>query len=93
MNKAQFVELVQKHGEYGSKTAADAAINAVTTAISEALSNKEDVALPGFGFFKTATQAAKKGKVPGTDKMYSKPATTVAKFTASSVLKDKVAGN
>lgn len=93
MNKAQFVELVQKHGEYASKAAADAAIDAVTAAITEALSNKEDVALPGFGSFKTATQAAKEGKVPGTDKTYSKPATTVAKFAASSVLKDKVAGN
>lgn len=93
MNKAQFVELVQKHGEYSSKTAADTAINAITAAITEALSAKEDVALAGFGTFKTATQAAKEGKVPGTDKTYSKPATTVAKFAASSVLKDKVAGN
>jgi DNA-binding protein HU-beta len=93
MNKAQFAELVQQHGGYASKTAADAAIDAVTAAITEALSAKEDVALPGFGSFKTATQAAKEGKIPGTDKMYSKPATTVAKFTASSVLKEKVAGN
>ena len=93
MNKAQFVELVQKHGEYNTKAAADAAIDAVTAAITEALCAKEDVALPGFGSFKTATQAAKEGKVPGTDKTYSKPATTVAKFAASSVLKEKVAGN
>lgn len=93
MNKAQFVELVQKHGDYSSKAAADTAINAITAAITEALSAKEDVALVGFGTFKTATQAAKEGKVPGTDKTYSKPATTVAKFVASSVLKEKVAGN
>ena len=82
MNKAQFVDLVQKCGDYSTKTAA----------ITEALSNKEDVQLVGFGTFKTATQAAKEGKVPGTDKTYSKPATTVAKFAAASTLKDKVAG-
>lgn len=92
MNKAQFVELVQKHGAYSSKAAADAAIDAVTAAITEALANKEDIALAGFGSFKTATQAAKEGKVPGTDKTYSKPATTIAKFSPSSVLKEKVAG-
>jgi DNA-binding protein HU-beta len=92
MNKAQFVELVQKHGGYSSKVAADTAIDAVSAAITEALSQKEDVTLAGFGTFKTTIQAAKEGKVPGTDKTYSKPATTVAKFAASSVLKEKVAG-
>jgi DNA-binding protein HU-beta len=92
MNKAQFVDLVQKCGDYSTKTSADVAITAVTTAITEALSNKDDVQLVGFGTFKIATQAAKEGKVPGTDKTYSKPATTVAKFAASSVLKEKVAG-
>ena len=72
MNKAQFVELVQKHGEYSSKAAADAAIDAVTAAITEALSQKEDVALAGFGTFKTAIQAAKEGKVPGNLVRYQK---------------------
>ena len=91
MNKAQFVELVQKCGDYSTKTAADAAITAITAAITEALSNKEDVQLVGFGSFKTAVQAAKEGKVPGTDKTYSKPATTVPKFVAGATLKDAVA--
>jgi DNA-binding protein HU-beta len=95
VNKAQFVDLVQKCGDYSSKIAADAAITAVANAITEALPNKEDVQLVGFGTFKTATQAAKEGKegkVPGTDKTYSKPATTVAKFAAGATLKEKVAG-
>ena len=91
MNKAQFVELVQKCGDYSTKTAADAAITAVTAAITEALASKEDVQLVGFGSFKTAVQAAKEGKIPGTDKTYSKPATTVPKFVASATLKDAVA--
>jgi DNA-binding protein HU-beta len=45
-----------------------------------------------FGTFKTATQAAKERKVPGTDKTYSKPATAVAKFAAGATLKEKVTG-
>jgi hypothetical protein len=55
MNKAQFAKLVQKHGDYSSKAAADTANDAVTSAITEALSQKEDVTLLGFGSFKTAT--------------------------------------
>ncbi len=92
MNKAQFVDLVQAKGDYKTKIEADSAINAITASITEALSNKEDIQLVGFGSFKTAVQAAKEGKVPGTDKTYSKPATTVAKFVAGATLKDKVAG-
>lgn len=91
MNKAQFVELVQKCGDYKSKTEADAAISAITAAITEALSQKESVQFVGFGTFKVAEQAAKEGKVPGTDKMYSKPATTVPKFVAGATLKEAVA--
>lgn len=93
MNKAQFIELVQTSGDYKTKIEAEAAINAITAAITEALSKKEDVQLVGFGTFKAATQAAKEGKIPGTDKTYSKPATTVPKFTAGATLKEKVAGN
>lgn len=93
MNKAQFVELVQTSGNYKTKIEAEAAINAITAAITEALTQKEDVQLVGFGSFKTVVQAAKEGKVPGTDKTYSKPATTVPKFVAGATLKEKVAGN
>lgn len=93
MNKSQFTALVQKNGAYSSKAAAEAAIDAVTAAITEALCQKEEVALIGFGTFKTALQAAKEGKIPGTGQTYSKPATTVAKFAASSLLKEKVASN
>jgi len=67
------------------------AIVAVTAAITEVLSNKEDVQLVGFDKFKTAIQVAKEGKVPGTGKTYSKPATIVAKFAAGAALKDAMA--
>jgi DNA-binding protein HU-beta len=91
MNKAQFVELVQTNGNYKTKAEADAAINAITSAITEALAQKESIQLVGFGTFKVAEQAAKEGKIPGTDKTYSKPATTVPKFVAGATLKDAVA--
>jgi len=43
------------------------------------------------GTFSTAEVAAKTGKVPGTDKTYSKPAHTAPKFKFGKTLKDAVA--
>ena len=91
MNKAQFVELIQKHGNYTTKKEAEAAIAAFTDAVTEALAAKESVTLVGFGSFVTVDVAEKSGKVPGTDKTYSKPAHTSLKFKAGQTLKDAVA--
>ena len=92
MTKAQFVELVQKNGDSSSKAAAEAAINAFTGAVTEALSAKESVSLVGFGTFSTADVAEKSGKIPGSDKTYTKAAHTAPKFKAAKSLKDSVAG-
>jgi DNA-binding protein HU-beta len=91
MNKAQFVELVQKHGEYKTKIEAETAIKAFTEAVTEALVQKEDVSLVGFGSFNAALQKGKSGKVPGTDKTYTTQDKMVPKFKAGKGLKDRVA--
>jgi len=90
MNKAQFVELVQKTGSYTTKTEAENAIKAFTEAVTEALVNKEDVSLVGFGSFVSALQKGKSGKVPGTDKTYTTQDKMVPKFKAGKGLKDRV---
>lgn len=92
MNKAQFVEIVQVKGSFKTKTEADNAIDAVTAAITEALSAKESVAIIGFGTFTTALQKGKTGTVPGTTKSYTTIDKTVPKFSAGQTLKDSVAG-
>lgn len=91
MNKAQFVELVQKHGDYKTKAEAEAAIKAFTEAVTEALVGKEDVTLVGFGSFASALQKGKSGTVPGTDKSYTTKDKMVPKFKAGKGLKDRVA--
>jgi len=93
MTKSEFVELVQKNGEFESKAAAERAVKAFTAAITEALVNKETVSLVGFGTFSTVDVAEKSGKVPGTDKTYTKPAHTAPKFKMGKTLKDAVSGN
>ena len=92
MTKAQFVELVQAAGEYPSKAAAETAINAFTEAVTQALSSKENISLVGFGTFSAVDVPERSGKVPGTDKTYTKAAHTAPKFKAGKTLKDSVAG-
>ena len=91
MNKAQFVELVQKSGNYTTKVEAETAIKAFTDAVASALVAKEEVSLVGFGGFSAVLQKGKSGKVPGTDKTYSTQDKMVPKFKAGKSLKDAVA--
>jgi DNA-binding protein HU-beta len=91
MTKAEFVELVQKNGEYESKAAAERAVKAFIDSVTEALTKKESVSLVGFGTFSTADVAEKTGTVPGTNKKYTKPAHTAPKFKFGKTLKDAVA--
>ena len=91
MNKAQFVELVQAHGDYKTKVEAENAIKAFTEAVAEALVKGEDVSLVGFGSFAAVLQKGKTGKVPGTDKTYTTQDKMAPKFKAGKGLKDRVA--
>lgn len=91
MTKAEFVELVQESGEYDKKVDAEKAIKAFTTAITAALVQKKSVSLVGFGTFSTVEVAEKSGKIPGTDRTYTKAAHTAPKFKIGKTLKDAVA--
>lgn len=91
MNKAQFIELVQKNGNYKTKADAVNAIQAFTESVTEALVAKDDVSLVGFGSFVATLQKGKSGKVPGTDKTYTTQDKMVPKFKAGKGLKDRIA--
>lgn len=90
MNKAQFVELVQKSGGYKTKIEAETAIKAFTEAITAALIENKEVSLVGFGSFGVSLQKGKMGKVPGTDKEYKTEDKMVPKFKPGKNLKDSV---
>jgi len=47
MTKAEFVELVQKNGEYESKAAAERAVKAFIDSVTEALTKKELIEAKG----------------------------------------------
>jgi DNA-binding protein HU-beta len=90
MTKLEFVELVQKHGGFETRKAANQAVNAFIQSITEALVNREQVQLIGFGAFYTVEVPEKQGKIPGTDESYIKLAHTAPKFKFGKTVRELV---
>ncbi len=89
MNKSELIAAVAKEAEL-SKKEAEAAVNAVTAAITEALKNDDKVQLVGFGTFETRQRAARTGKNPRTGEKIEIAASKVPAFKAGKALKDTV---
>lgn len=88
MNKT---DLVSKVAEVVStKKEAQAAVDAVLSAITDALAAGDAVTLVGFGTFKTVKRDARTGRNPQTGAAMKIKARTAAKFTPGKALKDAV---
>jgi DNA-binding protein HU-beta len=90
MTKAEFVELYKEKGEFTSKAAAENALKAFLDSITDVLVKGDDVTFVGFGKFEAVTVPEKTGKIPGSDKTYTKPAHKAPKFKAGKGLKEAV---
>jgi DNA-binding protein HU-beta len=91
MNKTQLVEAVaQKSGL--NKKEAEAAINAMTAAITDALKAGDKVQLVGFGTFEVKERAARDGRNPKTGETIKIEASKSPAFSAGKGLKDVVNG-
>jgi len=90
MKKAEFVQTVSEKAGL-SKKDTEAVIDAALETITEALADGKSVSFIGFGTFSTAERAARKAKVPGTDRVVDVPATRAVKFKVGKNLKDAVA--
>jgi DNA-binding protein HU-beta len=89
MNKTQLVDaIVEKSGL--KKKEAEAAVNAMTEAIAEALKAGDKVQLVGFGTFEVKERAAREGRNPRTGETIKIDASKKASFSASKVLKDAI---
>ena len=89
MNKTQLVEAVaQKSGL--NKKEAEAAVNAITAAITDALKAGDKVQLVGFGTFEVKALAARTGRNPKTGEVIEVAAAKVPTFAAGKALKDAV---
>lgn len=91
MNKSELIDIVAAEAEL-SKAAAGNALDAITSAITKAVSNGDTVTLVGFGTFKWSKRAARVGRNPQTGKELKIAATTVPRFTAGAGFKAAVSG-
>ena len=90
MNKTELINAVAEKAGL-SKKAAEAAVNATLSAITEGLKTEEKVQLVGFGSFEVKNRAARTGRNPRTKEVVEIPASKVPVFKAGKALKDAVA--
>jgi DNA-binding protein HU-beta len=88
MNKGDLVNEVVK--AVSTKKEAQAAVDCVFAAVTQALKKKGTVTLVGFGTFKVAKRKARKGRNPQTGEEIKIKAKNVPKFVAGKALKDAV---
>lgn len=92
MKKAEFIEAVAVKAGL-SKKDTQKSLDAILDTIKDAMVQGKSVNFIGFGSFTTATRAARKAKVPGTDRVVDVPATKSVKFKPGKQLKDSVANS
>ena len=89
MNKTQLVEAVAEKAGLKKKEA-EAAVNAMTDAIAEAMKAGDKVQLIGFGTFEVKERGAREGRNPRTGETIKIAASKHPSFTAGKALKDSV---
>lgn len=89
MNKTQLIDAVATAGELKKKDA-EVALNAVVTAITEALKAGEKVQIVGFGTFEVKQREARTGRNPQTGEAIEIAASKYPAFVAGKALKDAV---
>ena len=89
MNKTQLIEVIADKSGLKKKEA-EAALNAMTEAIAEALKAGDKVQLVGFGTYEVKARAARSGRNPKTGETIQIAASKHPAFTAGKALKDAV---
>ncbi len=92
MKKAEFIGAVASKVGMSKKDVARV-IDATIQTIIEALKKGKSVSFIGFGAFTTSKRAARKTKLPGTEKFVDVPETKVVKFKVGKQLKEEVANS
>ncbi len=88
MNKATLIAKMAEKSEL-SKKQAEAALNAFTDTVFEALKAGEKVQLMGFGTFEVKERAARTGRKPSTGETIEIPAKKIPAFKAGKGFKDE----
>ena len=88
MNKATLIAKMAEKSEL-SKKQAEAALNAFTESVTEALQAGDKVQLIGFGTFEVKERAARVGRNPATNENIEIPAKKTPTFKAGKGFKDE----
>ena len=89
MNKSDLVRhIAEETGQ--TRSAAEAAVNAMLSGIAGSLARGEAVSLPGFGTFGTRSRPARTGRNPRTGESVEIAASTAPTFKAGKPLRDAV---
>ena len=89
MNKAAMIARIAENTDL-TKKQAEAALNAFTDAVVEALKAGDKVQLMGFGTFEVRQRKAREGRNPKTMTKVQIPASKTPVFKAGKALKDAV---
>ena len=73
-----------------SRAQAERTVDAVFSAIREALAGGEDVVIPGYGTFTTKERGARQGRNPRTGEVIAIAASRAPAFKAGKALRDAV---
>ena len=90
MKKKEYVKTVSRRVGTSKKDTL-LVLDAMIETLQECLEKKDSISFMGFGTFSTTPRAARKTRVPGTDRIVDIPATTAVKFKAGKTLKSAVA--
>lgn len=89
MNKTQLIEAVAVKANIKKKDA-EAAVNALTEVVADALKAGDKVQLVGFGTFEVKARAAREGRNPKSGEKITIAASKHPTFSAGKALKDSV---
>ncbi len=89
MTKAELISAVAEKSGL-TKTAAEAAVAAITASITESLAGGDKVTLVGFGSFAASERQARTGRNPKTGEPIQIPASKGVRFTAGAGLKKAI---
>jgi DNA-binding protein HU-beta len=90
LNKSELIAAIADKTNL-TKADAERAVNACIEIIQSTVASGGDVAVPGFGTFKSSPRAARDGRNPQTGETIKIAATTVPAFTAGKTFKEAVA--
>ncbi len=90
MTKKEFIELINKKGEFESKAKAERTLNTILETITDTLIEGEFIHFIGWGKFEVIERPAREGRNPQTGKPMKIAAKKVVKFKAGSQLNETV---